>query len=220
MREMKMHENYKCRKCKEFHSIDFDTYIKQLILDCAISCSSKNMEVRINDSVSFCPACIIRNYSKARKTHEIQLIDRHLDHFSSKSLSVENRIPSHCLDEQEDAIMGRFHFEFCRCVCKAIGLDEKICIVELKDRSGYLYSATIIYFLSTLPAIRKLHNLMDVFTVEPIDQWIEISNLCYSFVRQSWLVFRPSSLPVPCFSRLCWQNKRQCCTRGMQNNSR
>ena len=215
-----MHENYKCRKCKEFHSIDFDTYIKQLILDCAISCSSKNMEVRINDSVSFCPACIIRNYSKARKTHEIQLIDRHLDHFSSKSLSVENRIPSHCLDEQEDAIMGRFHFEFCRCVCKAIGLDEKICIVELKDRSGYLYSATIIYFLSTLPAIRKLHNLMDVFTVEPIDQWIEISNLCYSFVRQSWLVFRPSSLPVPCFSRLCWQNKRQCCTRGMQNNSR
>ena len=183
---MKIHEFYKCEKCNEFHSIDYDIFIKRFTQQQDQIRVRNNMLVQINDWMSFLPTNLIRSYSNARNTRAVKLVDRSLDAMGSRILSVESRISSNCPEKREEAMMGRFYWEYCRCICKAIGTDEKTCMVELKNRSGSHYLPKLSLAGNGL-AVAALNQYMKVFTTEPANQWIEITGFCVSLtVNPSW----------------------------------
>ena len=179
---MKIHEIYKCKQCNEFHSSDYDQFIRQ-----GISYQSRNdLFVIINHEMTYSLTDIIRRYKNARNPKKLRTADRHLDDISSRVLQVESRIPS---NRREHAMMGRFYYEFCRCVCKAIGTNKETCLAELKNRSGYEWFRQS----STAPLdengkmMSSYHNFMDVFSTEPHNQWTEITELCTVLsVNPSW----------------------------------
>ena len=118
----------------------------------------------------------------------------------SQILSVENRIPPDLPDKREDAIMGRFCFESYLCVCKAVGVGEKICMVELENRCGYHYTP-----LTPLTdnRLQPLKQFIKMFNIDPVDQWMEITDFCtYFSVNPIWFSgHRVYQLPVQVFAR-------------------
>ena len=179
---MKIDESYKCKKCNEYHSSGYDKFIRQ-----AIDHNAQNHDLhQINDQMTFSLLDIIRRYRNARNPRKLRTADRHLDDFSKRILSVEKRILP---DNRDYAMMGRFYYEFCRCVCKAIGTNEKTCFDELKRQSGYewLQDSSKAPLDEYGKMISSYHNFMRVYSTEPTNQWNEITDLCTAlFVNPSW----------------------------------
>ena len=196
---MKIHKFYKCQKCNEFHSIDYDLYAKSMMRGLARKFEIRKENLPINDLMSFSPADLIRKYSNARNPRRIAGVDRSFDAISSRALSVENRVSSNHPDARQDEMIGRFFFELSWFVCKAIGTNEKTCMTELKNRSGFDqfaldYSAMNHINVNHLSvegyiytALQAFHQSMKAFTTDPASQWNEITDLCTEiFVNPSW----------------------------------
>ena len=134
---MRIHEFHKCQKCNEFHSVDYGMFVKPWVNIWAQLRVQSNEICHVNGLIVYSPAVMIHEYSNARNDSEVQLLDRQYDHqkqyvISGQVSSVENETP--CSEV--------YSFEYYRCICKSIGLNEKICMVELKSRSGFDDSAT------------------------------------------------------------------------------
>ena len=160
--------------------IDYDDHVQRIVFIQATKYERVNQRIWINETMSFSPAGIIRLYSNAS---DVQSVDRSLDDFNSQILSVESRIAP---DRREKEVFGRFFFEFCRCVCKAIGTREETCMAELKNRSGFQNLPRPVQYFK-LSAIELYHQIMRVFTIEPASQWIEITDSCTDLsVNPGW----------------------------------
>ena len=186
---MKIHEVYKCEKCNGSHSIDFEEFLKEFYPHRARTMEGRNRQLQVNDKLSFSPIIMLREYEDARNLAEIQKVDLKINEFCSKVLSVESRIPSNRPNKRHDALIGRFYFEFYCCIFKAIGIGERVCIAELEDRGGYHYKPEISLTGNRVPSrpTAPFHEYIKVFTMDPVDQWIEITDLCrYLSVNPSW----------------------------------
>ena len=140
----------------------------------------------INDQIGYSLTDIIRRYKNANNSRKIRTADRHLDNFSRRVISVENQMSP---TRREYSMMGRFYYEFCRCICKAIGSNEKTCFAELKKQSGHEW----FHHSSTAPLdengkmMSSYHNFMRVFSTQPHNQWSEITDICTALsVNPSW----------------------------------
>ena len=88
--------------------------------------------------------------------------------------------------DREAMMVERFGVQFRQCVVKANALNEKTCMTELKDRSGFNHSR-IAPFVENNELMLVTHNYMRVFTTEPASQWVEITDLCETiFVNPCW----------------------------------
>ena len=206
-----MHERYKCIQCDQYHPVEYDLIVRKQMAQTAKDLTDQNRMMTMMGPVNFNPTQVINQYSdcKARKKSgrhfeaRVRAVDRQLDEDVSFLLMMESGAGS----DGQFATMRKFQFEFYRLTCKAIGLDQKICLTKLKDRSGFFAGLSDMKYLSNeaqqgAALLENFHRQIKYFTANPDSQWIEITDLCtMSSINPIWFSgHRVYQFPVECDS--------------------